>query len=225
MSRPAPRTARATLSGLAASLVVGLVATLSLGGLDRPRARRERGHPRRLHRLRLRPVPRPLAGGDGPLAHALAVPRGGHLHLRRLAGLPQPAEPHPRVGRAPSCATAGACCRSRSAPRPRASRGSRATATTRRSRPRPATTAATPPPAARAAPRPSRPSPPPGRSASSRAARCGTTSRASTPRSPTAASPRWPSSAPGPGSCTRSGTSRASTPAPARASRCSTTPG
>ena len=36
MSRPAPRTARATLSGLAASLVVGLVATLSLGGLTAP---------------------------------------------------------------------------------------------------------------------------------------------------------------------------------------------
>ena len=36
MSRPAPRTARATLSGLALSLVVGLVATLSLGSLAAP---------------------------------------------------------------------------------------------------------------------------------------------------------------------------------------------
>ena len=36
MPRPAPRTARATLSGLVASLVVGLVATLSLGGLTAP---------------------------------------------------------------------------------------------------------------------------------------------------------------------------------------------
>ena len=56
-------------------------------------------------------------------------------------------------------------------------------------------------------------------------ARCGTTSRASTSATPAAASRRWRSCPRGPPGCTRSTTSRASTPAPARASRCSTTPG
>ena len=55
----------------------------------------------------------------------------------------------------------------------------------------------------------------PRRSASSPAARSGTTSRASTSATPTAASPRSRSSAPGPPSCTSSATSPASTPAPA----------
>ena len=58
-----------------------------------------------------------------------------------------------------------------------------------------------------------------------RAARSGTTSRASTTPTPTAASRRWRSSAAGPSRSTRSATSPASTPAPAPASRCSTTPG
>ena len=62
--------------------------------------RRQPGHPGRLHRLRLRPVPGPDPGHDGRLAGALAVPRRRHLHLRRLAGLPQPAEPDP-----PGCST------------------------------------------------------------------------------------------------------------------------
>ena len=46
MPRPAPRTARAAISGLVASLVVGLFATLSLGSLAAPAHADERGHPR-----------------------------------------------------------------------------------------------------------------------------------------------------------------------------------
>ena len=36
------------------------------------------------------------------LAAALAVPRGGHLHLRRLPRLPSPAQPHAQVDRDPA---------------------------------------------------------------------------------------------------------------------------
>ena len=58
--------------------------------------------PGELPRLRVRPVPGPDPEGDGHLAEALAVPRGRHLHLRRLPRLPQPAEPDADLGHAPS---------------------------------------------------------------------------------------------------------------------------
>ena len=79
MPRPAPRTARATLSGLVARLVVGLVATLSLGGLTAPAHAANVATPGDFTGYGFDQC---LAGGDGPLADALAVPRGGHLHLR-----------------------------------------------------------------------------------------------------------------------------------------------
>ena len=93
----------------------------------------ERRDAGRLQRLRLRPVPGPHADGDGHLAAPLAVPRGRHLHLRRLPGLPQPAQPHARPGsRTQLAQRLAAAARSRSGRRPRATRGSRATATTDR---------------------------------------------------------------------------------------------
>ena len=75
---------------------------------DRPRRRRagprhragpggEPGHPGRLHRLRLRPVPGPDPVEDGHLDGVLPVLLGRHLHLRRLPRLPEPAEPHPHL--------------------------------------------------------------------------------------------------------------------------------
>ena len=91
-------------------------------GHDRPRRRvpgrraRQRGHAGQLHRLRLRPVPGTRPEGDERLAEELAVPGRRHLHLRRLARLPQPAQPDP-AWVTPSCARAGGCCRSRSARR------------------------------------------------------------------------------------------------------------
>ena len=82
---------------------LGLLAgLLAVARARRARAGRQPGHARQLHRLRLRPVPGADPGGDGRLAQALAVPGGRHLHLRRLAGLPQPAQPHPDVGQHPA---------------------------------------------------------------------------------------------------------------------------
>ena len=125
MSRPATRTAAAAA---AAAADPGRVRPRRLPGPGR-----EPGDARQLHRLRLRPVPGADPEVDEHLAPELAVPRRRHLHLRRLAGLPQPAEPHPGLGRRPSSARAGGCCRSPSARRRRAARASRATTTTRRS--------------------------------------------------------------------------------------------
>ena len=91
----------------------------------------------------------------------------------------EPAEPHPDLGQHPARARAGGCCRSRSARRRPAStalpplrrrRDHQAHARARRT--------ATPGPRAGPGARPTRRSPPPGRSASCRAARSGTTSRA-----------------------------------------------
>ena len=185
---------------------------------------RERRHARRLHRARLRPVPRPRPALDEPLAHPLAVPGRRHLHLRQLPRLPRPAEPHAAVDRHPAGQGLAAAA---DHPRPAGVLPAAlpaGTTTTRRSTRSAAPTAATSGPATRAPPRPPRPSASPRRWASRRAARSGTTSRASTTTSATAASPRWRSCRRGPTSCTRSGTSPASTPAPAPASRCSTTP-
>ena len=93
-------------------------------------ARQQPGHARHLHGARLRPVPRAGAVQDGRLAQGLAVPGCRHLHLRRLARLPRPTEPHADVD-PPSWPAAGGCCRSPSARRPTATRRSRATAPTR----------------------------------------------------------------------------------------------
>ena len=155
----------------------------------------------------------------------LAVPRGRHLHLRRLARLPRPAQPHAHLDQHPAGQRAGGCCRSRSARRRRATRvpalrqrpGDQHQAQ-RGGRLREGVQAGH-----RRGDRPR--SPRPRRSASCPAARSGTTSRGTTSPTPPAASRRCGSSARGPSSCTRSATSPASTPAPARASRCSTTPG
>ena len=92
MSRPATRTARAAVAAAAPDPRV-----------DRPRRRcagagRQRGHSRQLHRLRVRPVRRPDPEGHERLAEELAVPGRRHLHLRRLARLPQPAQPDPVLG-------------------------------------------------------------------------------------------------------------------------------
>ncbi len=190
-----------------------------------PVVRRQRRHARRLHRLRLRPVRRADAAGDEHLAADVPVPGGRHLHLRRQPRLPHPAQPDPEVGRHPAAqGLAAAPDHARPAglvppelPSVRRRRVDQAEAG--QGRPLP------PGPAAGATGGRDRGRGRAGRSASSRAARSGTTSRASTSATPTAGSRRSRSSRPGPRSCTRSTTSPASTPAPARASRCSTTPG
>ena len=181
----------------------------SLGGLAAPAAHAANVvTPGQLHRLRLRPVPRPRARRDGPLAQALAVPRRGHLHLRQLPRLPQPAEPDPHVGQHPAAQglapaadharpagvlpAALPALRRRHDDQPHARRP---TASTRRAR-------------ARAAPRPTRPSPPPQRAGHRAGQHALVRPRGLRPTpSPTAASPRWRSSARGPASCTRSATS------------------
>ena len=98
MSRPAPRTARATIL----SLVVGLVATLSLGSLTAPARAENVVTPGDFTGYGFDQCLGPTQERDEPLAHALAVPLGRHLHLRRLPGLPQPAEPHPEVDQHPA---------------------------------------------------------------------------------------------------------------------------
>ena len=189
------------------------------------RRRPEPGHARRLHRLRLRPVPDARAVQDERLAGVVAVPGGRHLHLRQEPRLPRPAQPHAGVGEhAAREGLAAAADHARAAgrlPRP-------VPALRRRPDDHPdarARTAATARPASRAPPRP----PPRSRrrpgSASCRAARSGTTSRASTSTTPPAASRPCGSSAAGPSRSAGSATSPASTPASGRASRCSTTRG
>ena len=154
----------------------------------------------------------------------LAVPGRRDLHLRRLAGLPQPAQPHPGLGVDPAQRgwrllpiTLGpqASCS------PRFPRyGNDETIKPKRGtngKYRPART------------------PGPGGGDQCRRGRQGARHRpgehplvrprgASTTPTGTAASPRCRSSAPGPTGCTSSTTSPASTPAPGPASRCSTTP-
>ena len=125
----------------------------------------------------------------------LTVPRGRHLHLRRLPRLPHPAQPDLHLGRRPARRAAGGCCPSPSVRRPRASRASRATGRLRDLPP--GTTGGYATAAAQGARR--------GRqerrrrrdaAASARAARSGTTSRASTsqhrlPRVRPGLPPRW----------------------------------
>ena len=197
MPRPAARTARATIPQPRRR-----PGRDPLGQPHGARPRRERGHPGDFTGYGFDQCLGPTQSAMNRwLTHSPFL-RGGHLHLRRLAGLPQPAEPHPewvstqlRKGWRLLPITLGpqASCQ------PRFPRyGDDQTII-----PTPGKNGRYPRPAARAAPRPTRPSPRQRRWASSRAARCGTTSRASTPRTPTAASPRWRSSARGPGSCTR----------------------
>ena len=188
----------------------------------RPRRRRQPGDARRLHRLRLRPVHGADPAGDGRLADRLAVLGGRDLHLRRLPRLHQPAEPDPDLGRAPSSRTAGGCCRSRSARRPRAPPAS-ATCTRCGSTPRPPDTYA----AARA------PGPRRGRKTVAAARRLGippgstlwydleafATSKTDCRESALSFLSAWTRAAARPAA-----TSPASTPAPPPASRCSTTP-
>ena len=214
----APRTGGRDVAGRR----VGLCSRRGAGSAARRRGQRR--HPRQLHRLRLRPVPRPRPALDEPLADPLAVPGRRHLHLRQLPRLPRPAQPHAAVDQHPAGQGLAAAAhhprarRRRCQPRfPRydddpkinpkrgtdglyqwaRDAGHRRGHQDRRRRP--------------------------GAGHRRRAARSGTTSRASTTTSPTAASRRWPSCRRGPTSCTRSATSPASTPAPAPASRCSTT--
>ena len=119
---------------------------------------RERRHARRLHRARLRPVPRPRPALDEPLAQPLAVPGRRHLHLRQLPRLPRPAEPHAAVDRHPARQGLAAA-----ADHPRPAGGLPAavpagTTTTRRSTRSAAPTVSTSGPATRAPPRRPRPS-------------------------------------------------------------------
>ena len=194
----------------------------SLGVLLAPPPRPP-GHAGQLHRLRLRPVHRAEPAGDGRLADQLAVLGGRHLHLRRLARLPEPAEPDPDLGQHPA--------------RPRLAAAA--------DHPRPAGLVHDP----RALPAPG-PDQPAARRTATRAARAPGPRRGDktiarrAPRSASSpgstlwydiesfdtASTDCRESAlsflsPGPTSCTSSATSPASTPAPRPASRCSTTPG
>ena len=95
MTRSAARTARAAV----VALLTGLAADHRRW---RPAQAEHRRHPGQLHRLRLRPVPGPHPGRDGRVAEELAVPRGRHLHLRRLPSLPLPAEPDHDLGQHPA---------------------------------------------------------------------------------------------------------------------------
>ena len=154
----------------------------------RSRARRRHRHPARLHRLRLRPVPDPHPERHGRLADG---PRRSGPWASTSPASPAPAAPsrtRRRPGSGPSWPTAGGCCRSPWARRPRATRGSPATTTTSGStRARLARTA---PPACRDAPRPPRRWLAPRSWAWARAARSGTTWRPTTAATPPAASPR-----------------------------------
>ena len=99
MSRRTPRTVRTTIAGIAGGLVTSLVVLAR----DRcTRQRRQRRDPRQLHRLRLRPVPGPEQSTMNRWLQVLPVPRRRHLHLRRLARLPHPAEPHAGLGPHPA---------------------------------------------------------------------------------------------------------------------------
>ena len=139
----------------------------------------QRRHARRLHRLRLRPVPGAEPGQDGPLAADLAVPRGRHLHRRRLPRLPQPDLPGRDLGQHPARQGLAAA-----ADHPRPAGVVPAAVPALQGRPQispsrtPTGATATAPqqgPPRRTSPSPRRP-----RWASRRAARSGTTSRAST---------------------------------------------
>ena len=167
----------------------------------------------------------PPSSQDGRLAGGLAVPRRRHLHLRRLARLPRPTQPHPHLDQHPADQRLAAAA-DHARPAGRVQPGVPAL----RQRPGDQHQAQHSRPVREGVQaghrRGRRPrSPRPRRWASCRAARSGTTSRGTTSPTPRAASPRCTSSAPGPSSCTRSATSPASTPAPARASSRSTTPG
>ena len=162
------------------SLVVGLLATLSLGARG-ARLRRERGHARATSpataSTSASPRPRRRWTAGRPQSPFLAV--GIYISGDSRACRSQPNLTPTWVGTQVRQA-AGGCCRSRSARRPRASRASRATSDDFTISPRRAPPAATPPPARRAPPRPTRTPPTRRRTASAPAARSGTTSRAST---------------------------------------------
>ena len=90
------------------------------------------GHARQLHRLGFDQCLAPDQCKMDAWLQTSPFLRRRHLHLRRLAGLPRASRTSPRLDQHPARARAGGCCRSPSARRPRASPGSRGTATTTR---------------------------------------------------------------------------------------------
>ena len=134
-------------------LVATVVAVCARSSRSRgrlPPPRPPRGHARRLLRLRLRHLRRPVAASDERVAPRLQVRRHRHLRGRHEPRLLEPAEPHPEVGPGPVLDAAGGCFPSWSAARPPA----RHRATTAASGSRPSRPATTPGPAPRAPPRP-----------------------------------------------------------------------
>ena len=101
---------RRSVRRLAATVALAVVGTLAASPLAGPAAgddaatasRRRGRHPGRLHRLRLRPVPRADPEGHEQVAAVLAVPGRGHLHLRHVARLPGAAEPDPDLDQHPA---------------------------------------------------------------------------------------------------------------------------
>ena len=190
----------------------------------RPRSPRsaEPRHPGRLHRLRLRPVPRPRPARDEQVADVLAVPGGRHLHLRQLPRVPRPAEPDARLGQHPARQGLAAAA---DHPRPAGLVPAALPAVPGRPQDQPerGTDDRTRGPRARARPRPTRPSPTPRRWASSPGSTLWYDLEGFDDGLTDCRESALAFLSTGPTSCTRSATSPASTPAPARASRCSTT--